>query len=597
MSKKSKLILATAVFGAALFGASCGGGGGTAAGGGGGSGGGGGGNQPPPATEEGKVLALLDVGSAGAGTVKPMTICKLMSNNKVECGNDLNPNADLNLEYVYEFGNENVALKAGDVLYFFNGSQVIKPTSYRALGATSDTSAPGGINIPSGTVTYYATDDFVIIHSTGGGNTVIAVSKTGKVIKDTGISSSNIDESCETVTKSGTTYKLNTDGTSSNITATIPDEVLYSAGDKSLVRKGTRVYLSDSGCSATGVLVDTLSSGVSINDVYMVKVIDSNNNPHFFIAIRTSTNSNRDVKYYRVSGDSATDLTSSGAISLYATGLNPYYYALDGRGRLYAITAADTVRVYNTEGTLAGTASVTGVAGFLGLADRALAKTGTNVYQITTTGSAATAVDKGTALYTVVNNCTHTDTRSVDGAGTNFVRCAHNSGLYSLTFDSGTGLYSQASHSVTISSDDDVKWATNKVLVKPSTGSIQLCSTTTTPSISCSDTDLLDLNPTNINSGKYLKFNGNNVFYLSGTSPKVGDIFGTQTTLPIAVSSPSGGNASFDLTKFAFSFKPAGAACNTRIAYFSSPTANPKLYALPSGACVERILKAQRRSC
>jgi hypothetical protein len=270
-----------------------------------------------------------------------------------------------------------------------------------------------------------------------------------------------------------------------------------------------------------------------------------------------------------------------------------YYYALDGKGRLYAITAADTVSVYNTDGTSAGTASVTGVAGFLGLADRALAKTGTNVYQITTTGSAATAVDKGTALYTVVNNCTHTDTRSVDGAGTNFVRCAHNSGLYSLTFDSGTGLYSQASHSVTISSAD---WATNKVLVKPSTGSIQLCSTTTTPSISCSDTDLLDLNPTNINSGKYLKFNGNNVFYLSGTSPKVGDIFGTQTTLPIAVApppapQPSGGNASFDLTKFAFSFKPAGAACNTRIAYFSSPTATPKLYALPSGACVERILK------
>ena len=602
MSRKGKLILAAAVFGAALFGASCGGGGGgTAAGGGGGSGGGGGGgggggNQPPPATEEGKVLALLDVGSAGAGTVKPMTICKLMSNNKVECGNDLNPNADLNLEYVYEFGNENVALKAGDVLYFFNGSQVIKPTSYRALGATSDTSAPGGINIPSGTVTYYATDDFVIIHSTGGGNTVIAVSKTGKVIKDTGISSSNIDESCETVTKSGTTYKLNTDGTSSNITATIPDEVLYSAGDKSLVRKGTRVYLSDSGCSATGVLVDTLSSGVSINDVYMVKVIDSNNNPHFFIAIRTSANSNRDVKYYRVSGNASTPLNTT--IDLHTTP-DKYYYALDGKGRLYAITAADTVSVYNTDGTSAGTASVSGVTftGLLGLADRALAKTGTNVYQITTTGSTASAVNKGTVLHEPVNKCTDaTNTRATDGEGTNFIRCAANTGLYSLTFDSGTGLYSKASHSVSISSDNDVKWATNKVLVKPSTGSIQLCSTTTTPSISCSDTDLLDLNPTNINSGKYLKFNGNNVFYLSGTSPKVGDIFGTQTTLPIAVApppapQPSGGNASFDLTKFAFSFKPAGAACNTRIAYFSSPTATPKLYALPSGACVERILK------
>jgi len=604
MSRKGKLILAAAVFGAALFGASCGGGGGgTAAGGGGGSGGGGGGgggggNQPPPATEEGKVLALLDVGSAGAGTVKPMTICKLMSNNKVECGNDLNPNADLNLEYVYEFGNENVALKAGDVLYFFNGSQVIKPTSYRALGATSDTSAPGGINIPSGTVTYYATDDFVIIHSTGGGNTVIAVSKTGKVIKDTGISSSNIDESCETVTKSGTTYKLNTDGTSSNITATIPDEVLYSAGDKSLVRKGTRVYLSDSGCSATGVLVDTLSSGVSINDVYMVKVIDSNNNPHFFIAIRTSENSNRRVRYYKVSGNASTPLNTT--IDLHTTP-DEYYYALDGKGRLYAITAADTVSVFNIDGTSAGTATVIGVAGFLGLADRALAKTGTNVYQITTTGSAATAVDKGTALYTVVNNCTHTYTRSVDGAGTNFVRCVYvgggNTYLYSLTYDSNIGLYGSANHNFGGVTFNNVLWAPNKALVSvDSPATISLCNTTTTPTISCSATDLPDIDSTNINSGKYLKFNGNNVFYLSGTSPKVGDIFGTQTTLPIAVApppapQPSGGNASFDLTKFAFSFKPAGAACNTRIAYFSSPTATPKLYALPSGACVERILK------
>jgi hypothetical protein len=279
----------------------------------------------------------------------------------------------------------------------------------------------------------------------------------------------------------------------------------------------------------------------------MVKVIDSNNNPHFFIAIRTSANSNRDVKYYRVSGDSATDLTSSGAISLYATGLNPYYYALDGRGRLYAITAANTVSVFNIDGTSAGTATVTGVAGFLGLADRALAKTGTNVYQITTTGSAATAVDKGTALYTVVNNCTHTDTRSVDGAGTNFVRCVYvgggNTYLYSLTYDSNIGLYGSANHNFGGVTFNNVLWAPNKALVSVGIGpTIYLCNTTTTPSISCSATDLLDLNPTDI--GKYLKFNGNNVFYLSGTSPKVGDIFGTQTTLPIAVSSPSGGNAS-----------------------------------------------------
>jgi len=101
MSRKSKLILATAVFGAALFGASCGGGGGggtaTTTGSGSGSGGGGGGGETPSPTEEGQVLALLDVGTASAGTLKPVTICQLKSDNKAYCGNDLNPSANVDL--------------------------------------------------------------------------------------------------------------------------------------------------------------------------------------------------------------------------------------------------------------------------------------------------------------------------------------------------------------------------------------------------------------------------------------------------------------------------------------------------------------------
>jgi len=293
-----------------------------------------------------------------------------------------------------------------------------------------------------------------------------------------------------------------------------------------------------------------------------------------------------------VSGNASTPLNTT--IDLHTTP-DKYYYALDGKGRLYAITAVDTVSVYNTDGTSAGTASVSGVTftGLLGLADRALAKTGTNVYQITTTGSAATAVDKGTALYTVVNNCTHTDTRSVDGAGTNFVRCVYvgggNTYLYSLTYDSNIGLYGSANHNFGVVTFNNVLWAPNKALVSVGSGpTIYLCNTTTTPSISCSATDLLDLNPTDI--GKYLKFNGNNVFYLSGTSPKVGDIFGTQTTLPIAVSSPSGGNASLNLNKFAFSFGPS--SCRNQIAYLSSPTGPVELYTLDrANTCVARILK------
>jgi hypothetical protein len=365
---------------------------------------------------------------------------------------------------------------------------------------------------------------------------------------------------------------------------------------KHLVRDGNNVYLSDSICSASGVLVDTIPSGTTIHEAQMVKVIDSNNNPHFFIAMRTSEDSDKKVRYYRVLGNTAAGLATT---TLHAT--NKYYYALDGRGRLYAITAGNTVSVYNIDGTSAGTASVSSVtlAGLLGLADRALVRDGSNVHEITTTGSTASAISRGSVLNTVVSNCTDSNTRAIDGAGTNFIRCAHSSGLYSLKFDSGIGVYFQASYAVSISSSDDVKFATGKVLVKPSsTDPIKLCSTTTTPSISCVDTDLPDLDATNINSGKYLKFNGNNVFYRVGTSPphalKVGNIFDPPSALPITASSPSGGNASFDLTKFAFSFRPPTAppACNTQIAYLSSPTGPVKLYTLDrANTCITRILK------
>jgi len=591
MSKKSKLILATALFGAALFGASCGGGGGTTAGGGsggnGGGGGGGGGNQPPPATEDGKVLALLNVGSAGAGAVNPVAICKLMSNNKADCGNDLNPNADLDLEYVYEFGNGNngnVVLKAGSTLYFFDGNQVKRLTKYRTLGGTSDTDAPGGITIPSSPI-YYATDDgdfVILVDNSGTTKHLVVITSSGRVIKDSGSSNYTVDTSCEAVTKGTTTYKLNADGTSSS--TTIPT-TLVSAGGKYLVQNGNDdIYLSSDGCSASGVFVDNISN---VDDAKMVKVGND-----FYIAVRDDD----DLYYYKVSGSTVTDFTSSGPITLH-TGPTENHYALDGMGRLYAITAADTVSVYNVDGTPAGTATVSSAtfAGLLGLADRALAKDGSNVYQITTTGSTASAADKGTVLYDAVNRCTAAGTRDINGVGTNFIRCAYvgggNTYLYSLTYDSGSGLYGSANYNFGSVTFNDVLWAPNKALVSvDSPATIYLCNTTTTPSISCSSTDLPDINPTNIDTNKYLKFYENNVFYLSGSTPKVGDIFGTISSLPIAVSSLSGGNASFNLTKFAFSFKPGGATCNTQILYFSSTTSSTA-YALPSGTCVERILK------
>jgi len=589
MSKKSKLTLATAVFGAALFAASCGGGGG-------------GGEatasappspssppSPPSPTEQGRVLALLDVGTASAGTLNPVTICQLKSDNKAYCGNDLNPNANVDLQYVHEFPNGNVVLKGSDnKLYFFDGSQVKKLTTYRTLGGTSDINAPAGIDILSG-ATYYATPNFVIMY---GGGALVAVSKDGKVIKeDSGVTIDENKLSCEAVTSGSKDYKLKPDGSSSS--TTIPTSLVPVPVDgKYLVKvqdgSNYKIYLSDSKCSASGVLVDTLSD--DIHDAKMVKVGDD-----FYIAVRYTDSGGKvvKVKYYRVSGNTPTPLKTNITLALDSK----YYYALDGRGYLYAITAADKVEVFGTNGSSIGTVDVSGVGGLLAFADRVLAKKTTNptkAYEITTTGSEVNVVDKGGGtLYDALDRCTAgANTKDSDGAGTNFIRCVYESGgsttLYSLTYDSGT--YKVASSDPVTGTFNKARWASNKVLV--SVGStVYLCNTTTTPSISCSSTDLSTLDLTNIS--RYLKVNGLDVFYTSSGALKVGNIFDPPSALPFTVSSPSGGNASLDLNKFAFRFRPAGAPCATQIVYFSSRTASPKTYTIaqPSNGCVARILK------
>ncbi len=623
MSKKSKLILATALFGAALFGASCGGGGGTA-------------SAPPPPPPpppppgiDGRVLALLNLGTVGAGTSRPVSICELRSNNQAQCGNDLNPSEDADLEYIHEFPNGNVVLKAGGVLYFFNGSQVIKPTSYRMLGVSSETSAPGGITIPSGTVTYYATPNFVIMLIT---NEVVAVSKDGKVIRDSGgtYSLPNVGASCEAVTKLTVgTFKLNTDGTSTS--TTIPT-TLASADGKSLVRDGSNIYLSDSGCSATGVPVASISN---VQDAQMVKMGND-----FYIAVRHGASGDK-LNYYKVTGNTLTTLRTN--IDLHAN--NRYFYALDGMGRLYAITNISssphrvTVKVYsNIGGAEIGSinidvSSAVSSAGLLGLGDRVLARVTdssmtptTIVSEVFITGGVVNAVPvTAPNLPTALQRCTDaSNTKDIDGAGTNFIRCVWDDGtatggerLSVIAYSEANGY---ASNDVRINPTsvgggaidrDNIRFGANAVLVvtRPQPLStlrpIHLCTTTTTPtlSVSCSPTDIpnpvgnLPIRDTTriYPSTDLLKFNGDNVFYLSGTSAKLRNLFSpTASSLPVTVSSASGGNASFDLTRFAFNFQPvtAPSGCNTQIVYLPSANGPEKRYTLSTAnTCVKRILK------
>ena len=599
MSRKSKLILATALFGAALFAASCGGGGGggttTTTGSGSGSGGGGGGGETPSPTEQGKVLALLDVGTVAAGTFKPVTICQLKSDNKAYCGNDLNLSEDADLKYLHEFPNGNVLLVkegASRIGYFFNGSQVIKLDKYRPLGASSstpETTEPGGITIPdpnaSGT-NVYVTPDFVIL-LTNSDKDLVVVTSSGKVIKDSHSGAMSVNAVCETVTKGGITYKLNVDGTSSS--TTIPT-TLASAGGKHLVQDTSsyKIYLSDSECSATGVLVDTITG---VDDAQMVKVGND-----FYIAVRADTT----LKYYKVSGNTLTVLNTI-ALSSSSSSI----YALDSNGVLYAVTtdpdtSDDRVEAFKpTDGSSAGYYMIPSADILLPLADRVLVReTATGWFEVSTTGSVVNARGLSTSLYAVLNRCTDaTNTLKIDGVRTNFIRCLYDSGsteaLYSLAYNSGN--YQGASYSLPGGSSTEEAQAlfgVGKVLVRPGGSStILLCNTTTTPTISCSATDLPDIT-TSIK--KYLKVNGLDVFYTnSGGALKVGNVFDPPSSaLPITVSSPSGGNASLDLNKFAFSFRPAGAPCATQIVYFSSRTASQKTYTIAQpSTCVTRILK------
>jgi hypothetical protein len=593
MSKKSKLILATAVFGAALFGASCGGGGGTTAGtgtgNGSGSGNGSGGNgsappPPPPASIEGRVLALLEVNAS-----KRVSICELKNDTQVECGDDISSGANTTLSYIHEFSNGNVLLRdLNNKLYFFNGSQVTKLTTYRQVGSADETTTSAGIDALTGSgVKWHATPNFVIMH---GGAALVAVSKDGKVIKE----DSNVgfvNAACEAVQKGTKFYKLKTDG-SSSIT-TIPTDLKASASGKYVVKDQKDIYLTSDKCSIEGaVYVDTLDP-TPADDAKMVLGGDGN----FYIAVRNGTTLN----YYKVSGSTKNKLAAG---ALPSVPNRKYSYALDGEGRLYAInSSAEEVIVYNNSGARISSATVYGANGsgghLLGFKDRVLARNGTAVYEIYQNGT--NSVSNGTigdVTNSLLTACTDsTNTKANDGMGTNFNRCAANTGLSSLKYDKDDNRYYNATYSVSISSPDNVKWDTSKALVY-SGSTVFLCSTTESPTvgISCNDIGAPTLDTTLLREGdtvKYLKSDGKDkVLYTSGSTAKVGELLGPPDKVQyLLTTNISGGSASFDLTKFAYI--AGSGSCPTSIAYLSSPTGFPKAYTItqPSGACVKGILK------
>jgi hypothetical protein len=398
-----------------------------------------------------------------------------------------------------------------------------------------------------------------------------------------------------------------------------------------LLRVGNDVYLSDSRCG----LVNSVLVMSAVNNFNDAKMVEFGGN--YYIAIRyNGTN----LDYYRVTGTTRTTLQTG--LDLRADDAN--LYDITGNGYLYYnvndTTHNDHVGAVAPDGTHLDPLDLSGgaggrVDGLIAFNDRVLARdqSAGRVYDvfINNAGALASTVNPAGADLTALQRCTGADTVDVNGRGTAVVRCVWddnntaNGEQLSVFVHNGNGNYSSGApvrinnnsrNGLNAIGRDNIRFGANGVLVVTRNNNglripIFLCTITTTPAfnVSCSATDLPNpvgddpLNnisfPIRDTTRIYpftdlLKFNGNNVFYLSGTSPRVGNMFGTPQSLTTGVAAATGGNATFDLTKFAFSFRPVDAppGCNTQVAFFSSTTAAPKFYTLSTAnTCVARILK------
>jgi hypothetical protein len=477
---------------------------------------------------------------------------------------------------------------------------------------------------------------------------LVAISNTGNVIRDDTVAS--INPACETVVRGPFTYTLNADGTTTATTAPAPN-VAAQAGGKFLVRVGNDVYLSDSRCGLVNPVL-VMSAVNNFNDAKMVEF-----GGNYYIAIRyngTNLDYYRVTGTTRTPLYSNTNNPLRGNNSnLYdIDGVGYLYFNVRGNaaaaqnlcGNVATGNFNDNICVVTPAGNTLLQDNITGnnnagdtANGILAFNDRVLAVATPNagtatVYGVSITGAGAinVAANPAGADLTALQRCIGADTVDVNGRGTAVVRCVFDDntggGLQdrlSVFVHNGNGNYS--SNTIRINNNstngpnaigrDNIRFGANGVLVvtrdnggnlgagNGRLGPIYLCTTTTAPfNVSCSETDLpnpVGNLPIRDTTRVYpltglLKFNGNNVFYLSGTSPRVGNIFGTPQSLTTAVTAATGGNATFDLTKFAFSFRPVDAppGCNTQVAFFSSTTAAPKFYTLSTpNTCVARILK------
>jgi len=364
MSKKGKLILATALFGAALFGASCGGGGGTAS------------TPPPPppppppASDVAKVLVLAAKGISSPGATVGLFEGTVKSDGTVVWSPDRHPGDNL-LEYCHEFSDRSVVLcdianrsvylyTAGSLNQVITGVTVdgstITPTTFPSLTFFPNERL---IYLPNFLVMDFGPSPDVDYIITPNGRIVFTESTTDERLVYAGkdylvVGDDATDEFVYIIKKDGSVTVLDWDDTTAGIQAIDDgsvrlldrvqgtDIILLGHTSSSanavyvILEDGTPVRITNSTNASTGDdPVANISSGKIIRDA----------NGNIFVAINYTGGTNNLIQYFKIipSGSGSIVFTPPTPINLGAIVDNPLRrggYALDGNGRLYAITFA-----------------------------------------------------------------------------------------------------------------------------------------------------------------------------------------------------------------------------------------------------------------
>jgi len=362
MSKKGKLILATALFGAALFGASCGGGGG-----------GGTASAPPPpssppASDVAKVLVLAAKGISSPGATIGLFEGTIKSDGTISWSSDMHPGENL-LEYCHEFSNKSVLLcdlVNRSVYLYTSGTLNQVTTGVTVVGSTiTETTFTSLVYFPSERLIYlpnflvmdYGSDldvDYII---TPNGKIVFTESTTDERLVYAGrdylvVGDRGTNEYVYIIKKDGSVIVLDWNDSTAGIQpisgggVRLLDRVQgtdiillgHTSGSANAVyvilEDGTPVRITNSTNASTGDdPVANISSGKIMRDA----------NGNIFVAINyaTSTTDNL-IEYFKIipPGPSSVVFTPPIPITLDTTGSNPPRpggYALDGNGRLYVI--------------------------------------------------------------------------------------------------------------------------------------------------------------------------------------------------------------------------------------------------------------------